>query len=240
MIRKYAEIFCWKNVSSFCTAKATHIFSAKNIRILYVESAKTVNEMTLNKLVKLTMLLTTGSRRECSRKTTLTLSDFYPHNFLQNVGDTVNVSVHLPIWLLLYLLLHQQRDFNQICCIPSTCAWITQHNNDFCPRFWGPKGQISALTVCTLSPFTALSTCFYQVPTTYISMEKWRKLSKNYHQILLKSSGRGQKVKSWYNFCFAKSQRLRHRAAIKNCHLDTIFFLLLYHFLDHWLDLPNL
>ena len=27
---------------------ATHIFSAKNIRILCIESAKTVNEMTLN------------------------------------------------------------------------------------------------------------------------------------------------------------------------------------------------
>ena len=54
-------IFCWKNVSSFCSAKATHIFSAKNIRILYIESAKTVNEMTLNELVKLTMLFwTTG------------------------------------------------------------------------------------------------------------------------------------------------------------------------------------
>ena len=52
MIRKYAEIFCWKNVSSFCT----HIFSAKNIRKLY----KTVNELTLNELVKLTMLWTTG------------------------------------------------------------------------------------------------------------------------------------------------------------------------------------
>ena len=38
------------------SAKATHIFSAKNIRILYIESAKTVNERTLNKLVKLTML----------------------------------------------------------------------------------------------------------------------------------------------------------------------------------------
>ena len=52
--------FWWKNVSSFCSAKATHIFSAKNIRILYIESAKTVNEMTLNELVKLTMLWTTG------------------------------------------------------------------------------------------------------------------------------------------------------------------------------------
>ena len=38
------------------SAKATHIFSAKNIRILYIESAKTVNEMTLNELVKLTRL----------------------------------------------------------------------------------------------------------------------------------------------------------------------------------------
>ena len=33
-------------------AKATQIFSAKNFRILYIESAKTVNEMTLNELVK--------------------------------------------------------------------------------------------------------------------------------------------------------------------------------------------
>ena len=31
-------------------------FSAKNIRILYIESAKTVNEMTLNELYKLTTL----------------------------------------------------------------------------------------------------------------------------------------------------------------------------------------
>ena len=60
MLRKYAEIFCWKNVSSFCIAKATHIFSAKIIRIWYIESTKTVNEMTLNELVKLTMLWTTG------------------------------------------------------------------------------------------------------------------------------------------------------------------------------------
>ena len=52
--------FAEKNVSSFCSAKATHIFSAKNIRILYIESAKTVNELTLNELVKLTTLWTTG------------------------------------------------------------------------------------------------------------------------------------------------------------------------------------
>ena len=62
MICKYAEIFCWKNVSSFCNAKATHIFSAKNIRILCFESAKTVNKMTPNELIKLTTLWTTGPR----------------------------------------------------------------------------------------------------------------------------------------------------------------------------------
>ena len=46
------NFFAEKNVS----AKATHIFSAKNIRILYIESAKIVKEMTLNEFVKLTML----------------------------------------------------------------------------------------------------------------------------------------------------------------------------------------
>ena len=50
------KVFAEKNVSSFCSAKATHIFSAKNIRILYTEFAKTVNEMILNELVKLTTL----------------------------------------------------------------------------------------------------------------------------------------------------------------------------------------
>ena len=34
------NIFCWKNVSSFCTAKATHIFSAKNFSIFAYPSIK--------------------------------------------------------------------------------------------------------------------------------------------------------------------------------------------------------
>ena len=68
VIREYSEFFCWKNVSSFCSAKATHIFSAKkNIRILYIESAKTVNEITLNELVKLTTPWTTGPRSFIAR-----------------------------------------------------------------------------------------------------------------------------------------------------------------------------
>ena len=35
---QYSDIFCWKNVSSFCIAKATHIFSAKNFRIFAYHS----------------------------------------------------------------------------------------------------------------------------------------------------------------------------------------------------------
>ena len=35
---QYSDIFCWKNVSSFCTAKATHIFSAKNFSIFAYHS----------------------------------------------------------------------------------------------------------------------------------------------------------------------------------------------------------
>ena len=46
----------------FACKSYSHFFSAKNIKILYIESAKTVNEMTLNELVKLTTLLTTGLR----------------------------------------------------------------------------------------------------------------------------------------------------------------------------------
>ena len=48
------KLFAEKNVSSF--------YSAENIRILYIKSAKTVNEITLNELVKLTTLSTTGPR----------------------------------------------------------------------------------------------------------------------------------------------------------------------------------
>ena len=45
---------------AFTVQKLLTNFSAKNIRIVYIESAKTVNEMTLNELVKLTTLWTTG------------------------------------------------------------------------------------------------------------------------------------------------------------------------------------
>ena len=43
--------------------KLLTFFQQKNIRILYIESPKTANEMTLNELVKLTTLWTTGPWR---------------------------------------------------------------------------------------------------------------------------------------------------------------------------------
>ena len=46
------KVFAEKMWVAFAVQKLL-IFSAKNIRILYVESAKTVNKMTLNELVKL-------------------------------------------------------------------------------------------------------------------------------------------------------------------------------------------
>ena len=49
---------CWNFLLKKC--ELLTFFSAKNIRILYIESAKTVNEMSLNELVKLTTLWTTG------------------------------------------------------------------------------------------------------------------------------------------------------------------------------------
>ena len=51
--------FWWKMWVAFAVQKLLTFFS-KNIRILCIKSAKTVNEMTLNELVKLTMLWTTG------------------------------------------------------------------------------------------------------------------------------------------------------------------------------------
>ena len=97
MIRKYAEIFCWKNVSSFCNAKATHIFSAKNIRILCIESAKTLNEMTLNDLVKLTTLWTNGPRNE---KSDVPRADNSVKNWrnlpISNSKQIFTISMHIP------------------------------------------------------------------------------------------------------------------------------------------------
>ena len=54
------KFFAEKMWVAFAVQKLLTFFSAKNFRILYIESAKTVNEMTLNELIKLTTLWTTG------------------------------------------------------------------------------------------------------------------------------------------------------------------------------------
>ena len=48
--------FAEKNVSSFCIAKATHIFCSKNINVSENNLAATVNEFVINELIKLIML----------------------------------------------------------------------------------------------------------------------------------------------------------------------------------------
>ena len=54
------ESFGRRRISSLAVQKLLTFFQQKNIRTLYIEFAKTVNAMTLNALVKLTTLWTTG------------------------------------------------------------------------------------------------------------------------------------------------------------------------------------
>ena len=76
---------CWnfllkKMWVAFAVQKLLTFFSAKKIRILYIESTKTVKEMTLNELVKLTMLWTTGPRCipfSCFQHVTVIFDDLY-------------------------------------------------------------------------------------------------------------------------------------------------------------------
>ena len=63
-------------------------FSAKDIRILYIESAKSVNETTLNELVKLTTLRTTGPED--------TFSHFMAHVFIFSFLRLIHSKLSLP------------------------------------------------------------------------------------------------------------------------------------------------
>ena len=76
---KFANIFCWKNVRSFCKcekllqmweafAKASFIFSTKNIRLFGYKVIKHLTSWPLNKLVKQIMLWTTGPRSLSNKK----------------------------------------------------------------------------------------------------------------------------------------------------------------------------
>ena len=59
MLKYFAE----KMWVAFAVQKLLTFFSAKKFRKLCIESAKTVNEMTINELVKLTTLWTAGPRK---------------------------------------------------------------------------------------------------------------------------------------------------------------------------------
>ena len=48
---KYIDIFCWKNVSSFCIAKATHIFAAKNSIYFIILSLQQLMNLSLTSLL---------------------------------------------------------------------------------------------------------------------------------------------------------------------------------------------
>ena len=123
------KFFCWKNVSSFCSAKATHIFSAKNIRILCIESAKTVNEMTLNELVKLTTLWTTGLRclppalfdQDCLCSAIYSTTSI---NSVNNEGPDHTARMRRLIWdLFLFFLYVEQRHFVRL-FLDVKCSFI--------------------------------------------------------------------------------------------------------------------
>ena len=62
LISNIHQYFCWKNVRSFCSAKASLIFSARNISVFGYKMVKHLMSWSLNELIKLTMLWTTGPR----------------------------------------------------------------------------------------------------------------------------------------------------------------------------------
>ena len=85
------KFFAEKMWVAFAVQKLLTFFSAKTIRILCIESAKTVNEMTLNELVKLTTLWTTGPRmlgKAFSRLFSYGSSENRFWHFVQTISQT--------------------------------------------------------------------------------------------------------------------------------------------------------
>ena len=46
LISQIRQYFCWKNVRSFCSAKASLIFFNKKYQCVWLQSRKTLNELT--------------------------------------------------------------------------------------------------------------------------------------------------------------------------------------------------
>ena len=67
VILKYAEIICWKNVSSFCSKSYSHFFQQKISEYCILNPLKQLTKWPLTELVKLTTLWTTGTLEFCLR-----------------------------------------------------------------------------------------------------------------------------------------------------------------------------
>ena len=83
---KYANKFCWKNVSSFCICKSYSHFFSKNTCELDIVLTRTVNILTTNELVKLRMLWTTEPKSSSSpigaKITTIVLNYHYNYDLI--------------------------------------------------------------------------------------------------------------------------------------------------------------
>ena len=171
MIHKHADIFCWKNVSSFCNAKATHIFSAKNIRILYIESAKTVNEMTLNELVKLTTLWTTGPRMAGSIMIESICKDYFYINLIimvlyvravDNLSDLPDI------------------DCSGICCFICVLHCYQQFYSHLATVSWWGR-ELNAHFKCAASLKLLVSDIWHDIPPSCIILTSgWPVLIPSY------------------------------------------------------------
>ena len=134
MIRKYAESFCWKMWVAFATL---------NCSILYIESAKIVNEMTLNELVKLTTLWTTGP---WTPTVIVTQSNSYTTS-LQPLTHPYWLSIKSLSDIAAYFLIKSP----EVSVCP--CQGSSLH-----PRYWQPWSRYSCFLAELLPPRTPAAT----------------------------------------------------------------------------------
>ena len=101
LIAQIPNRFCRKNLRSFCSAKASRIFSTKNFSVFDYKVIKHLTSWPLNELVKLTMLWTTGPR-------TLTL-------VCQDWWNACQLFCHILFWWSL--------EHHHLQTLPILCWW---------------------------------------------------------------------------------------------------------------------
>ena len=118
--------FCWKNVSSFCTAKATHIFSAKKFQHICVSLDVNFNGSLTNDIVSFEQLGPGWYDLLLYHKWALSLVMVQLHLLV------LKISLHLDIIFLLssvhgIVLICTQHSFDLIWpCLPSEHATFRQ------------------------------------------------------------------------------------------------------------------